>query len=135
MSGPPPLRVRYNRVVAVGSVTLGLVCLVLGVWVGLLGDFTPAVVVGFFPLLTGIVMLLRPYFTVESGMVRIQAMIGSGQREFRFDSLIVDRRLLTVVSDTDGRRRVPVSRWMSRGADWALITEPPRPSASTPTGP
>jgi hypothetical protein len=122
----PVLTVRYNRLLAIVSVTAGAVCLLLGLWVALLGDFTPAIVAGPAPFGVGALMLRRPYFQVGPGSVRVPAMIGPVVRDFPYDRLALDGGRLTAVGAA-GPTRVPVLRWMAHGTDWALLTDLSRP--------
>jgi len=76
------MKVRFNPVVAIVMLVVGALCVFLGLWLFLLGEFSPALIAGLMPLLIGILYLVRPYFWVYSTMVRVPALIGPVKREF-----------------------------------------------------
>jgi hypothetical protein len=117
-----PMKVRYNVTVGVVFIVLGAVCSFLGLWLLLLGEFNPAVVVGLLPALMGILYLVRPYFLVDRGVVTVPALIGPAKRQFPFARLEVDGGKVVAVTSEGTRKKVPVARWMAHPADWRAVT-------------
>jgi hypothetical protein len=117
------MKIRYNPVVGVLALVLGAVCSFLGLWLYMLGEFSPALVVGLMPMLIGVLYLVRPYFWVSPTSVIVPALIGPAKREFPFQSLESDGGRLIVVRDDGTRKRVPVARWLAHSADWTAVTD------------
>ncbi|TCO64974.1 hypothetical protein [Actinocrispum wychmicini] len=118
------MKVRYNLVVGVVLLVLGAVCVFLGLWLAVLGEFNPAVIAGMVPMLIGILYLVRPYFWVNPTSVAIPALIGPIRREFPFQTLEVNGGKLVAVRDDGTRKKVPVARWLAHSGDWAVATTP-----------
>ncbi|MGH3762553.1 hypothetical protein [Actinophytocola sp.] len=116
------MKVRYNPVVGIVALVLGAVCVFLGLWLALLGEFSPAVVAGLMPMLIGILYLVRPYFWVYPTFVEVPAVVGPVKREFRFQALELDGGKLIAVNPDGTRKRVPVARWLAHSGDWAAVT-------------
>jgi hypothetical protein len=116
------MKVRYSPVVGVVFVVLGAVCTFLGLWLLALGEFSPAVFVGLFPLLIGILYLVRPYFLVEAGQVTVPAVIGPVRRRFPYERLEFDGAKVVAVRADGTRKKVPVVRWMAHSGDWRTFT-------------
>jgi hypothetical protein len=112
------MKVRYNPFVGVVLVVLGGACEFLGLWLLLLGEFSPAVIAGVVPLLFGVLHLARPYFFVHQGLVTVKAVIGPVERKFPFQTLELDGKRVFAVAADGTRKRVPVSRAFSQPADW-----------------
>lgn len=119
MSG---MKVRYNPAVAVVALVLGLLCLFLGLWMSMLGEFSPTVIAGLMPTLIGILYLVRPYFWVTPRSVTVGALIGPMSREIMFQRLEADGGRLYAIEDDGTRKKLPVARWLANQADWRAIT-------------
>ena len=116
------MKVRYNPVIAIVAILLGGICLFLGLWVSMLGEFNPAVIAGLMPTLIGILYLVRPYFWVTPGSVTVGALIGPMSREFMFQRLEADGGRLYAIEDDGTRKKLPVARWLANSTDWRAIT-------------
>lgn len=117
-----PMKVRYNAAVGIVMLVLGATCSFLGLWLYLLGEFSPAVIVGLVPMVIGILYLVRPYFWVYSTLVRVPALYGPVKREFPHQYLEADGNRLYAVTGDGTRKKVPVARWLANSADWAAVT-------------
>jgi hypothetical protein len=115
------MKVRYNPVVGVVSIVLGAVCEFFGLWLLMLGEFSPAAFVGLFPILIGVLYFARPYFLVDSHTVAVPALVGPVRREFPYDRLEYDKGKLVAVSLDGSRKKVPVTRWLAHSADWTSV--------------
>ncbi|HEX2131355.1 MAG TPA: hypothetical protein VHH15_07320 [Actinophytocola sp.] len=120
------MRVSYNPAWAVTTLVVGAGCLVLGLWVSALGDFSPLVFIGPLLLLLGILQFARPYFLYDAGSrtITVKALLGPATRRYGGGEgarLIVDAdRIMHIVPD--GRvKKVPVSRAMSKRDDWNSV--------------
>jgi len=116
------MKVRYNPVVGVVFVVLGAVCEFFGLWLLMLGEFSPAAFVGLFPLLIGILYFVRPYFFVDPHTVTVPALLGPVRREFPYERLELERNKVITVRTDGVRKKVPVARWLARSADWHSAT-------------
>jgi hypothetical protein len=108
--------------VGIVFIVLGAVCSFLGLWLLLLGEFNPAVVVGLLPVVFGIMYLVRPYFLVEPGMVTVPAVLGPVKRQFPYAHLEFDGGKVVAVKPDGTRKKLPVARWMAHPADWRAMT-------------
>lgn len=117
------MKVRYNPFVGVVALVLGAVCVFLGLWLAMLGEFSPAVIVGLMPMLIGVLYLVRPYFWVHGTSVEVPAVMGPLKREFPFQTLEVDGGKLFAVSADGTRKRVPVTRWFAHSGDWQAAVD------------
>lgn len=117
------MKVRYNVAVGVVFIVLGAVCTFLGLWLLLLGEFNPAVVVGLLPMLFGILYLVRPYFVVEQGMVTVPALIGPVRRQFPFTHLERAGGKVVAVRPDGTRKKLPIARWLAHPADWRTVID------------
>jgi len=117
------MKVRYNPVVGVVALAIGGVCVFLGLWLMLLGEFSPAVVIGLMPMLIGVLYLARPYFWVHSTSIEVPALLGPMRRQFPFKTLEVDGGKLFAVSADGTRKRVPVARWSAHTGDWKAAVD------------
>jgi len=124
------MKVRYNPVVGVVMLVLGAVCEFLGLWLVMLGEFSPAAIAGFVPLLIGILYLVRPYFWVLPRSVEVPALIGPARRETPYQRLELAGGKLIAVRDDGSRKKVPVARWLANSGDWAAVTS----ERTTPAG-
>jgi hypothetical protein len=115
------VKVRYNMAVGIVFVVLGAVCELLGLWLVALGEFSPAAIFGFLPLLLGILYLVRPYFWVYAGSVEVVAAVGPARRQFPFQALELDGNRLVTVRADGTRKKVPVARWMANTGDWNTV--------------
>jgi hypothetical protein len=115
------MKVRYNMVVGVVFVVLGGVCTFLGLWLTLLGEFNPTVIVGLLCLALGISYLVRPYFWVHTSAVVVPAAIGPLKRQFPFKTLTFEGNKMIAVRPDGTTKKVPVARWMSNTGDWDAI--------------
>src|SRR5690606_19285748 len=90
------MKIRYNPVLGVTMIVLGVVCEVLGLWLLALGETDPTLFVGVIVVLLGLPYLLRPYFlvhhtTVESAhpsragapALRVRTSRAGGQQALR----------------------------------------------------
>jgi hypothetical protein len=116
------MSVRYTPVVGVLALLLGAICSFLGLWLVLLGEFSPALVVGLVPMLLGVLHLVRPYFRVSPGSLVVPALIGSARREYPFAALEVEGGRLIAVRADGTREKVPVVRWLAHSGDWSAVT-------------
>jgi hypothetical protein len=117
------MRVRYNPAVGVLFLVLGAVCSFLGLWLLLLGEFSPALFVGLVPMLLGVLHLVRPYFWMSPGSLTLPSVIGPARREVTFQSLEVEGGRLFGVQADGSRKKLPVARWMAHSGDWTAATE------------
>jgi hypothetical protein len=124
------MKVRYNPFVGVVALVIGAICEFLGLWLLLLGAFSPSVVLGLLPMLLGLLYLLRPYFWVHSKYVVIPALVGPATREVPYQRLELDGGKLVAVGEDGTRKKVPVTRWMAHSGDWAALMA----ERSTPAG-
>jgi hypothetical protein len=115
------MKVRYNLVLGVVFIVLGALCTFLGLWLLMLGEFNPAVVVGLMPILFGILYLARPYFLVEPGMVTVPALIGPVKRRFPYARLELEGSRVVAVHDDGTRKKLPIARWLAHSADWQSV--------------
>jgi hypothetical protein len=115
------MKVRYNMLVGVVLVVLGAVCTFLGLWLLLLGEFSPAVIAGLAPLLIGVLYLARPYFWVHQNTVEIPAVFGPVKRRFPFQTLALDGGKVVALMSDGTRKKVPVARWMANASDWDAV--------------
>jgi hypothetical protein len=125
------MKVRYNTAVGIVFVVLGAVCTILGLWLAMLGEFNPSVLVGLLVLLLGILYLVRPYFWVHANSVEVPAVIGPARRRFEFQTLTMDGNKVIAVRADGTRKKVPVTRWMSNTSDWDTVMS----GRTTPAGP
>jgi len=116
------MKIRYSPVVGVVFVVLGAVCTFLGLWLLMLGEFNPAVIVGLIPLLLGILYFVRPYFLVEPGSVTVPAVLGPVRRQFPYERLEFNGSKVIAVHRDGTRKKVPVARWMAHPGDWRTFT-------------
>lgn len=116
------MKVRYNMALGIVLVVLGAVCEFLGVWLLLLGEFSPAAVAGLVPLLIGILYLVRPYFVIDARMVTIPAVFGPVRRDFAYQRLELDGGRLHAITADGSRKKVPVARWLANPTDWRSVT-------------
>lgn len=124
------MKVRYNTAVGISFVVLGAVCTVLGLWLAMLGEFNPSVLIGLLVLLLGILYLVRPYFWVHSKSVEVGAVIGPMKREYEFQTLELSGGKVVAVRADGTRKKVPVTRWMSNTSDWDAVMS----ARTTPAG-
>lgn len=117
------MKVRYNPFVGVVALVLGAACVFMGLWLLLLGAFSPAVVIGFVPMVVGALYLARPYFWVHQKYVEVPALIGQARREFPFTTLEVDGGKVFAVGTDGTRKRVPVARWVAHSGDWKAAVD------------
>ncbi|WP_020672355.1 hypothetical protein [Amycolatopsis nigrescens] len=117
------MKVRYNPVVGVALLVIGAVCEFLGVWLYLLGEFSPVVLTGLMPMLIGILYLVRPYFWVSPAAVEVTALVGTMRREYPFQALEAEGGRLVAVDHEGARKKVPVARWLAHSEDWAAATQ------------
>jgi hypothetical protein len=115
------MKVRYNPVVGVVAIVLGAVCEFVGLWLLLLGEFSPAAFVGLFPLLLGILYLVRPYFFVYTDTVTVPALVGTLRREYPFARLDFDGGKVVAVRPDGTRKKLPLARWLARSGDWRTV--------------
>ena len=115
------MKVRYNMYVGILFVVLGAVSTVLGLWLTLLGDFSPGFIVGVLCLVLGILYLARTYFWVHENAVVVPAVVGPLKREFPFQSLTFDGGKMIAVRPDGTSKKVPVARWMSNTGDWNAV--------------
>jgi hypothetical protein len=115
------MKVRYNMTVGILFIVLGGICTLLGLWLLLLGEFNPAVVVGLLPVVLGSLYLVRPYFMVEAGMITVPAVIGPVRRRFPFARLELDGSKVIAVHADGTRKKVPIARWLAHPADWRTM--------------
>src|SRR5262245_7166918 len=115
------MKVRYNVAVGVVLLILGAVCVFLGLWLTALGEFSPAAIVGFIPLLIGILYLSRPYFWVHDKTVVLPAVLGPLKREFPFQRLEFTGGRMIAVRPDGTTKKLPVTRWMANTDDWAAV--------------
>jgi hypothetical protein len=124
------MKIRYKPVVASFFVVLGGVCLLVGLWLSMLGGFNAAILAGVLGLVYGILFLTRPYFWVYPMLVEVVALVGPMKREVPFQTLELDGRKLVAVRDDGTRKKVPVTRWLAHSADWdAAIAKSARPAS------
>jgi hypothetical protein len=112
------MKVRYSPALGIIFLVLGFISFFLGAWLSLLGDFTPAVLVGPLVMVFGVLYLVRPYFLVYSTSVQVPGLYGPFKREFRFQTLEVDGGRLYAIREDGSRKKVPVARWLARSSDW-----------------
>jgi hypothetical protein len=123
------MRIRYNPVVAIVFIVLGVVCLFLGLWLTMLGEFSPALFPGLLCPVIGALYLVRPYFWVNPTSVQLPALIGPIKREFPFQTLELNGNKLVAVRDDGTRKKVPVARWLAHSDDWASAAGSDRPAS------
>jgi hypothetical protein len=117
------MKVRYNPVVGVVALVLGGLCLFLGLWVSMVtAELHPAAIAGVVPALIGILYLVRPYFWVLPGSVRVGALVGSVAKEYPHLRLEADGGRLYAVGPDGTRKRLPVARRLAHAADWRAVT-------------
>ncbi len=116
------MKVRYNPVVGVVFIVLGAVCEFFGLWLVLLGEFSPAAIVGLLPILIGILYFVRPYFFVDPHTVTVPAVLGPVRREFPYERLDLEGNKVVTVRADGSRKKVPVARWLAHSADWRAVT-------------
>jgi hypothetical protein len=115
------MKVRYSPVVAGVLLTLGIICLILGLWLLGLGQFAPGLIIGAMLTLIGVLYFVRPYFEVDTTSITVPALLGPKQRSFTFETLEIDGGRLVAVSRDGARKKVPVYRWTSHPADWKAL--------------
>jgi hypothetical protein len=116
------MKIRYNPVIAIVFIVLGVICLFLGLWLSMLEGFQPAILPGLLCPLIGILYLTRPYFWVHPMLVELPALVGPIKREFQYQTLELNGRKLVAVRDDGTRKKVPVARWLAHSGDWAAVT-------------
>ncbi|GAA4004026.1 hypothetical protein GCM10022247_26240 [Allokutzneria multivorans] len=112
------MRVRYNPFAGTVLVVLGVLCLFLGGWLTLLGEFTPTLIVGAITTLVGVLQLTRPYFVVTPTSIVVPSLIGPLKREIPYGRLVFEDGKLFAVGVDGDRKRLPVSRWLANATDW-----------------
>ncbi|TDV42735.1 hypothetical protein [Actinophytocola oryzae] len=125
------MKVRYNPAVGTVMIVLGAVCVFLGLWLAMLGEFNPGIVVGLVPMVLGILYFVRPYFLVSPGSVALVAVFGPVRREFPYETLEFTGGKVFAVRGDGTRKRVPVARWMANSGDWqrwAAVSAGPSPA-------
>lgn len=122
--------VRYNPVIGVVALLLGLVVEFLGLWLWMLGEFSPAVFAGIVPALLGVLQLVRPYFRVHAGAIEVPSLIGPAKRRVEFHAIEFEGSKLFGTQPDGSRKRLPVAKWPAHPADWtefvtfAVSTQP-----------
>lgn len=118
------MKVRHKPLFGVVLLLLGVLCLLLGLWLITLGEFSPAtlpdVLPGVIVTVVGILYLVQPYFWITPTSVEVP--IGPRRRTFPFRTLEFEDNKLFAIGD-DGRKQVPVTRWLAHSGDWAAVVE------------
>lgn len=116
------MKIRYNPVLGVTMIVLGVVCEVLGLWLLALGETDPTLFVGVIVVLLGLPYLLRPYFLVHHTTVEVLTLLGPARRRYEYERLeLVDNKLFAISGDH--RVRVPVVKAMARSSDWGRLAQ------------
>lgn len=118
------LTIRYNQVIGLVMMVLGIGNIALGGWLTLLGSFSVSLVLGFIVALLGALYLTRPYFFVTPSAVIVPAMIGPVRRTFDFggkaEHIKIENGKLMVHNGSQWKR-VPVQRWFCNASDWGQL--------------
>ena len=120
------MRVSYNPAWAVTTLVVGVGCFFLGLWVTLLGDFSPLVFIGPLLMLLGILQFARPYFLYDasSRTIAVKALLGPATRRFGGSEgarLTVEVDRIMHITPEGRVKKVPVSRAMSKRDDWNAV--------------
>lgn len=119
--------VRYNPVIPITLIVLGVANFVLALWLMQVGGSAGfSIVLGPLLAVLGLLQFTRTYFEFEprSRTIVVKALLGPVAREFggaKGGTLHVDgNRILW--TRADGRvKKVPVSRFMARGDQWRAV--------------
>lgn len=121
------MKIRYNPVVAIVYLVLGVVVFALGAWVmALTGDFQFGAILGPVIALLGIMMLTRPYLEFDGRSVARLALLGPARRTTDLapgERFLIEDRKLFIVRPDGGRRPGKVAVWMAHPGDWRAATE------------
>jgi hypothetical protein len=126
VSAPHPLTVRYNPILSWAFLILGGLNLVWGLWLLALGQPMFSLILGVLLGVLGVLYLTREYFVYvpSTQTVEVVAPIGSRRRyspDLGCELTVHGGRI--VIAQASGRnKKVPVYRYMSRGADWDAVT-------------
>ncbi|WP_086824590.1 hypothetical protein [Allokutzneria sp. NRRL B-24872] len=115
------MRVRYNPFLGTVLVVLGVLCVFLGGWLTLLGEFTPTLVVGAVTTFVGVLQLTRPYFVVTPASVVVPSLIGPLKREIPYARLVFEDGKLFALGEDGVGKRLPVSRLLANSRDWESV--------------
>jgi hypothetical protein len=119
--------VRYNPVIGIVLIVLGVINIVLAVWLIQVGGTAGAsLFLGPFIAILGLLQLNRTYFEFDqrTSTITMKALIGPAKREFggaKGDLLRVEGERI-MRTRADGRtKKVPVSRFYARGDQWRAV--------------
>lgn len=121
------MSVRYNPVIGIVLIVLGVVNIVLALWLLSVGG-SPGASLFLGPLIAilGLLQLNRTYFEFDqrTSTITMKALIGPAKREFggaKGDLLRVEGDRI-VRTGPDGRtKKVPVIRFYARGEQWRAV--------------
>lgn len=116
------MEVKYNRIIAIVFVLLGLVNLVLGVWLALLGEFSASLILGVLIAFIGVQYFRSPYFIVESNQIVVPSLIGPIKRTYPFTALKVENGRL-MRREGEQWQPVPVQKWFADGNSWQQLEQ------------
>lgn len=116
------MSVRYSRILAIVFMVFGGINLFLGGWLTLLGEFSPALIIGLVLVVITVGYWTRPYFIVEPNQIVIPAMFGPIKRNIPYDTLRMEEGRL-VVERGGIPQRVPIRRWLSHALDWSQLEQ------------
>lgn len=119
------IRVRYNRWLSWGFLLFGLAALAAVLFVRKDGDviaiFTPSVLA-----LVGFLYLVRPWFALADGEIRVFGPLGIGGRTFRTEGRgrFVHRDAKLYLRTDGAEKPLRLVRWMTHRPDWdAVVAE------------
>ena len=119
--------VRYNPVIPIVFIALGVLNFVLALWLmGAGGSAGFSIVVGPLLAILGLLQLTRTYFQFDtrSKTITVKALLGPMTRTFggaAGGNLVVDGDRI-MWNRPDGRvKKVPVTKFMARGDEWRAV--------------
>ena len=123
---PHPLTVRYNPILSWAFLILGGLNLVLGLWLLALGAPTFSLFLGVLFVVLGVLYLTREYFVYVPSTKTVEVVAPIGIRRpyspDRGRELTVRGGRIVITQATGKDKKVPVYRYMARGADWDAVT-------------
>ena len=115
------MKVGYSKVMggimnALGVVNLVLAAILASMGASAIGPVIPGVVTTFI----GIMYFSKPYFLFDDERIVVKALIGPLKRETAFEDKEALKREgnKIYVQTPQGRKKVPVSRWIADKGDW-----------------
>lgn len=111
------MKVYFSKWISCTLLTVGLICLLLGVWLALLqGVPNGQIAIGAMLLAGSILYLNVPVFSLETDNIALYRPIGSVKQRFPFKAhseIRIDGGKLFV-----GKARIPIQKWYLNRSQW-----------------